>query len=423
MPTKSNFNVDSFIKEIETTKKKTLNREEKQLETVYLNSPTNYGRYQIFPVLNFTGSPFIRLFGTREVRVPIKYTKQDGSSNIYSSWIKFLPKESYMMLSADGKLMSSLTAEEDSLLSQAYVLFDELFDEVDARNSLDIQKTFVRKKNYTIFNAFCLNKWDLGETSHASKSNFSALFVCTAKDFVSKVEEDVNSNIQLGNGDKTWLTNIYTDATTDRDGYILFSIKPKVDNGKGFDVTVNHKFGEGNRLKGITIPDADLDLMDDPIYRFLGSQANRKDCADVEAGKRRVFNSNVIKNAILYMSEQLAAIRAQKAVGKTPSEAVKITTEDALKRLSEMPVTNDPVLKAQAQTESGIVNPQAVVENNTDPATPPVAHLDPVSSAPVNPNPNPQPAAQPGFNTGFGGFGGFGPGFNQQGGNGNNGMF
>jgi hypothetical protein len=52
-----------------------------------------------------------------------------------------------------GRVVSSLTAEEDQILGEAYTVFDQLFDEIDARNDLEMQKNLARKRNYTVFHA------------------------------------------------------------------------------------------------------------------------------------------------------------------------------------------------------------------------------------------------------------------------------
>ena len=62
--------------------KKSLKSNEKKLEKISLNHPSNFGRYQILPVDNIvTDYPFVTLFNTREISIPRTYTNADGTSD------------------------------------------------------------------------------------------------------------------------------------------------------------------------------------------------------------------------------------------------------------------------------------------------------------------------------------------------------
>ena len=148
--------VDDFLSKLaaQAPKAKENNFEQKNrsLEKIYLNFPGNFGRYQVFPLDSVvTDFPFVTLFGTREINIPRKNMAADGTENTYNAWIKLLPKSAYVMKDMTGRLVSSLTAADDELLSQAHMIFDELYRELDAKNNRDeLTTNLVRLKNYTI---------------------------------------------------------------------------------------------------------------------------------------------------------------------------------------------------------------------------------------------------------------------------------
>jgi hypothetical protein len=138
-------------------------------------------------------------------------------------------------------------------------------------------------------------------------------------------------------------------------------------------------------------------LMGDPIETFLGWQANRND-ETVQVGQKRLFNENLINETINFMTQQLAKIRIAKQTGGDVKAAIAATNEEVLRAQAPTNtmgrVTNDPMLANMAsEANSNVmnnnfqnvaVNPQEVVNRNTDPfSTPPAAHLDPVTASPV----------------------------------------
>ena len=377
----------------------------RSLEKVYLNVPTNFGRYQVFPMNDvITDSyPFVSLRGTREINMPRKFVKLDGTEEIFNRWIKILPKSAYIMKDMTGRVVSSLTAQDEQILNQAYAVWDQLWLELNAKESLDLQKTLIRRKNYTIFHAMCLNKWDPNQSRNPSKQNFCALFVSTASGFTEVIENNIQEKILMNGGDTSWIGEIYNRQTTGRSGFLMFSVNTK--NGSaGFSITATHEIGN-NSFSNITIPQEDADLMSDPLITFLGNQANKDDQNPV--GSKRLFNQALITEAIQYMSEYLAEIRSAKALGENDlKEVIRKTSEEALSKnvYHQKPAqqTNDPMLanggvNNTAPTEqTGVINPEAIQTKNNDPfASAPVYHADPVSGAPVDHN----------TNTGWGGFG------------------
>ena len=370
----------------------------KSVEKISLNFPGNFGRYQILPLDSVvTDYPYVTLFNTREIAIPKKQVGPDGTETPYTAWVKLLPKEGYQMKDMTGRVVSSLTAEEEQLLGEAHTLFDQLFTEVDARNNLQMQKDLCRKRNYTLFHAYCLNKWDFEDSRVPKRQNFCGLFVCTAKGFMNAVEDNINEKTLMNGGDGSWLEGIYNRSLTGRDGFVMFSIS-KSKTSAGYTVSCSHEPGRTQMLSGVTIPAEEAEMMKDPVATFLGGQANRED--GVEDGQRRLFNTNIIKEAIAFMTNQLAAIRLNKANGQSIEDAIKATNDLALKNAAVIqPKTNDPMLAAAQTVAQPQVNAERVTAANDSPyTTPPAATLDPITGTPVAPGSSPfgiQPQAQP----------------------------
>ena len=384
------------------------------IEKISLNFPGNYGRYQILPIDSaITDYPYVTLLNTREICIPRKQVSADGTEQDYNAWIKILPKNAYQMKDMTGRIVSSLTAEEDQLLGEAYSVFDQLYDEIDARNNLEMQKTLARKRNYTIFHAYCMNKWDFEDSRMPKKQNFSGLFVCTAKGFVNAVEDNIKEKTLMKGGDSSWVGGIYTDQLQGRDGFVMFSIS-RSKTSQGYTVSVNHEAGVSQMLSSVVIPEDEAALMKDPVANFLGWQANREE--NVAPESRRLFNMPLIKEAIAFMTSQLAAIRAAKAAGTTIKEAIDATNRMTLANFKPQPKTNDPMLQAaQAQNAAPQVNVEKVMSENTQPfQTPPVSHTSPFGTPetsgfgtfgqPAQEQPQ-QPAQAPFAAPNFGGFG------------------
>ena len=357
---------------------KTKNR---TLEKISLNFEGNFGRYQILPMDNVvTDYPYVTLFGTREICIPRKTVNAEGVESTYNLWVKILPKSAYIMKDMTGRVVSSLTSEEDQTLQEAYTIFDQLYQELDGRNNRDAVKDLMRTRNYTIFNAMCLNKWNFEDTRKPDRQNFCGLFVCTAKGFTQAVEDNIKERTLMNNGDASWIEGIYSRQLSGRDGFVMFSIS-RSKTSAGYNVTVSHEYGRAKMLEGITISNEDAALMSDPVAAFLGSQANREE--NVSAESRRLFNAPLIKEAIEFMTHQLAAVRMAKQAGTDVSEAVKKTSAAALSTAGVSPAVA-----------------QNIQNNNTEPfTTPPVSQSSPMGTPQGNNNSNfgGAPFVQPGF--------------------------
>lgn len=392
----------------------------RSLEKVFLNFPGNFGRYQVFPmssIMEESGLPFVTLFNTREINIPKKKMTSNGTEEKFDNWIKILPRDAYQMKDMNGRVVSSLTALDEQILNQAYAVWDEIWNELDARNNLDITKSIVRRRNYTLFHAYCLNYWAPNESRNPNRQNFSALFVCTAKGFTNIIQDNIQEKALMNGGNYQWVEDIYNRQTSGRTGFLMFSVNSKKDGGAGFSITTTHEIGNTS-FQGIQIPEEDAIEMSDPIYTFLGYQANRDEQNPV--GQKRLFNQTLMKEAIAYMSEMLAGIKARQASEDAKDVARQVAAEIFSRQQAYVPKsqTNDPMLAAsQGNAEPGVqqpgvVNPGAIVNNNDNPfATSPVYHSDPVTGQPVNPgfgggwNSNPQPQGAAPFNPNFGGFG------------------
>ena len=381
------------------------------LEKISLNYEGNFGRYMVLPmnsvVLDY---PFIKMDGTREICVPRRNVAQDGTESTYTAWIKLLPKDAYKFLDINGRITSSLTAADEQLLSEAYIVFDQLYNEIDAKNNQQSVTTrnLMRKRNYTIFNAYCCNFWannKSGNPRDPQRSKFCGLFVATAKGFMNAVEENISSNNIVGDGGYGWLEQIYGRQQNNRTGYMMFNIGRSRDS-VGYSVTVDHRFDCGSSLSGYSITDEEAEMMQNPVLNFLGWQAGHED-DELPVANRRLFNTVLIQEAIDYMTKQLAGVRSAKESGTSVEEAIKATSESVAleNNTSYIPknTTNDPMLKTNNVTPGGISQEEVMTRNNSPFQTPAAAKMDPVTGAPVS-NDN----GSVGFNGFGGGFAGSG---------------
>lgn len=394
-------NVDDFLKKLEQqAPSRTTQSFEKRktIDKIYCNTQQNFGRYMIFPLDSLiTDYPFVYLEGTREIKIPRKNISNDGQETVYNAWIKLLPEDAYVMKDMTGRVVSSLTEADKQLLNQAYMVFDELYRELDPMNNRDKKEIYslIRKRNYTIFHGYCLNKWDLNTSRTPSRQNFSALFVITAKSFLEEVKTNISEKSTVEGGND-WIYNVYNRQLTNRDGFFMFTVGPEKSGRPGFSISVTHEYKRSSSLAGFSIPEEDAELMTDPVQTFLGWQANRDDQNQVP--QKRLFNANLIKEAIEFMSSQLAAVRTSKQTGEMSIEdAIKVTTNDALsKQAPTAPngqISNDPVLNKMAAKDFeaknaspvNVANTENVINNNNNPfETPAAAHIDPITGTPVN---------------------------------------
>ena len=159
----NNFNVDGFLRTLEQnqSKPKELGPTLRSLEKIYLSYPGNYGKYQIFPMNSVvTGYPFVILKDTREIKITKKNVLPDGTENVFDAWIKILPVDAYQMLDSTGRVVSSLTADDENLLIQASGVFDQLYEELGGNQKdqkLNKAISLLRRRNYTIFHGKCLS--------------------------------------------------------------------------------------------------------------------------------------------------------------------------------------------------------------------------------------------------------------------------
>lgn len=404
-------NVDSFLEKIGQIKPMTKSKnfeKKKQIEKVFCNFKGNLGKYQLLP-MNSTVSefPYVTLMGTREVRMPRKNMGSDGTESVYDAWIRILPKSAYVIKDKDsGREVSSLTAEEEEVLNRAYVIFDELYKEVDGReHAMDPTiKNFVRKKNYTIFCAHAMNFWQEGNTRQAARQNFDGLFVLTAKNFMDLVASNIeDTNITESSLNKDWLSDTYNRNLTGRKGFVMMSVSVNA-GGPGFNISVVHKVSPVPITENAEISEEAAQIMENPVELFLGWQAAGSE-EGTPSNEKRLFNRRLIEETIQYMTDQLTKIKMAKSYGGNSLEAIKKAIEETNKTvlMNQTPTnkqgqaTNDPVLAsmsgpAQGNAQAGYGNnnvannPEQVVSRNTDPFnTPPAAHFDSITGAPVNP--------------------------------------
>ena len=381
-----------------SNRKKTFEKK-RVIERVYLSAPTNMGRYQILPIPSVVSDfTYVSMPNTREISMPRRSVAPDGTEQSYQAWIKFLPTTAYTIKDqSTGREVSSLTAAEEQLLRQAYAIWEELYQELDVRNNATDPtiRNLIRRKNYTIFYGNCPNFWSAADSRTPARQGFNALFVMTAKDFIDIVQNNIaDTNISSGLGNESWVGDVYNRELSGRKGFILLNISRK--DSPGFNVSVNHTLNAESYLAGVTIPSEDMEMMKNPVETFLGWQANREEDT-VPADQRRLFNKNLINEAIEFMTDQLAKIRMAKQNGTSIEDAIKATNEVALAHQAQgqAPQTNDPVLaqmaaETQAPAAGGYGNnnvannPEEVAARNTNPfQTPASGHFDPLTGSPV----------------------------------------
>lgn len=408
----NNFNVQGFLDALEQNTNQQSNFDgqnngnARTLDKLYLSYPGNYGKYQIMPMVSsVTGQPFEFLNNTREVKVTRKSQKQDGTETTYDAWIRILPPSAYHMIDSTGRLVSSLTSEEEQILAQAQQTFDALYIELGGREKDEALRKKIaehlRRRDYTLFHAYCMNKWNLNDMRQAEKSNFSALFVCSAKGFLQAVSDNVADTTLTSGNNPEWMNQVYNRDLAGRSGYMLFSIALNVGGKVGYSITVNHAINNAAFMEQYRISQEDAELMQDPVESFLGWQASKD-----QPGK--LFNAKLIQEITSEMAAELAAVRAAKSTGGDVFAAMKTTSEMAANSIPATPMTNDPML--QQGMVPGATNPGAVFGANNAPfQTPPASHVDP-----INPQPMQQgaPYQQPGFaQFGQAGYGASQPGF------------
>lgn len=436
-------NVDSFLEKLQTispTKQKKQFVKRRTVETIFTNAKSNFGKYQLLPLTSVINDfPFVVLQNTREIKMPRRNVMSDGTEQTYSAWIKLLPKSAYTIKDpSTGREVSSLTAADEELLDQAYQIYEELYKELDVRNKA-MDPTIgglIRRKCYTLVMARVLNYWGLGDSRNPIRQNFSGLLVVTSKGFPDIIGNNISDiNLTSGMGDSEWVNDIYNRELSGRKGFLIFSISKS--DSPGFSISVQHSLNAGQYLKDVVIPEEDAQIMQNPVKLFLGWQANRED-DDVPADQARLFNRNLIREAIDYMTNILAKTRLAKESGTSIEEAIEATNQTVLAHQKPTNAggveTNDPILadmareatqqQGQGSWAGGFgggnnfvtnENSQRIVENNTNPFQNPAAsHLDPISGAPMAPDNFGQqqsqevrkaPFTQPSFASGFGGSG------------------
>lgn len=367
------WNVQNFLASLKSAQPQPRSNEPQtpQLRKTYLNVPDNLGRYQILPMIStVTGMPFEYLYRTREVNI-VTGTNQDGTQR--SAWHKLLPVSAYNFIDSTGRLVSSLTQAEHDLLESAYGVFDRMFELVPESQRKDI----CRIKNYTIGNAYVINKFGLKDQTKAIDGNFSTLFVCTSKDFANAIGKDIDMQAINHGGDDSWLGEIYNRQLEGRTGWLIFTIT-RAANGVGFSVSASHTSNlPHTATDGIKISQEDADLMKDPIRTFLGRQAGPE-------GK--LFNEQLIQSTIEEMNRIISKY-SNSAVYSNPQAAAQATVQTAQAVQAQPAPTMDPMVAA-AMNQG---NPQQVqtaaqmAQNNTEPfVNPPAAQFDPMAGVPNN---------------------------------------
>lgn len=359
-----NWNVQTFLDTLKAAQSRPKSNEPKgpSLRKVYLCVPENLGRYMIWPMNStVTGMPFEYLYRTREVNIPEK-----NSENPYNRWYKLLPTSAYRFVDNSGRLVSSLTSAQVNLLESAHGIFDQLFSLMPEQNRKDV----CRYKNYAIGNAYVINRYG-ADPLKPVESKFSALLVCSSKDFARAIDSDVDLQMINHRNDPSWTSEVYNRQVTGRTGWLMFTVN-NAPTGIGFVCSASHCTNMPADNENV-IPEADVALMEDPIRNFLGWQAG-------DAPNN--FNEAVITRAIEEMNMMIAKL-------SSPSVSYSVNPQTQPVP-APTPMTNDPMLGQVMPQEAPMLNPGAMNPNPF--MTPPSAQLDPMTQV-AQPQAQPQPQA------------------------------
>lgn len=388
-----NFNIANFLHNLEQNQPKSRDSKPKsdvKIEKVYLSHPDWQGKYQILPMVSAeNGLPMAFLQRVREIKLPRKVTLNDGKEIESVNWIKILPPEAYTMQSADGQTVSSLTSADEDLLRQVQSSFDILYGELGGMSkerNPELNKTigYMRRRNYTLFYGRCVSHWGASDPRNPKHANFSALFVCSAKNFPEVIQNNINDSVITYGDPETWINQVYSRELTGRTGFLLFSINLNAGGQVGYSLSAQHVINN-QQVSSQVIPEEEAELMHDPIEGYLGWQADHR-----EPG--RLFNRRLMEETLATINQQIAAARASKGID--PGMAAAATSGMAFAGQGvNTPQTNDPMLQGQGvyAQPAGMTNPEAVMNGNTNPfQTPPAAQIDPLTQAPVNNGPGAQ---------------------------------
>lgn len=397
-----NFDVTNFLAGLQSAQPKPRDFSQEQkpkvLESIYLSVPENLGKYQVFPMNStVTGLPFVYMNRTREFYMERRFVNRDPSKDKLYAWYKLLPHSAYQFMDSTGRLVSSLTQAESDLLTKAHSVFDNLSKVLEAAGK---NKGLVRYKNYTIFNAKCINKYKVSDITKPERSNFAALFVCTARDFANAVQTNINDSQFRFGGNNDWVSQVYNRELTNRTGWLVFTIN-KASNNIGYVVTASHDANlPSSATDGMIITQEEADAMQDPVKNFLRWQAGEQD---------NLFNSQLIQEVIDEMTKltiQYQSIGSTVNMGMVAAATQATAQASIVTPKTQQVNTIDPMVAAYQQTnvapqQSSVQSPEQIAANNTNPfVNPPAAQMDPVNQVPVNMGQQPQqenPYIQPSF--------------------------
>jgi hypothetical protein len=267
-----NLNVQSFLEQLQNATPQPRSNEPRTnvLNYIHLSVPENFGKYQVFPMISeITGNPFTYLYKTREVNLLRKGTQDK------MAWHKILPLGAYQFVDSTGRLVSSLTQAESDLLVKAQGIYDTLDGVMPDSMGDKKKKDILRSKDYTVFNAYVINKYNEADMARPERSKFAALFVCTSKKFAGEITKDIQ--LQSTNyGGTEFVTSIYNRELANRTGWLIFTIG-KETQGFGYRIGVSHAANlPANVVGGFSISNEEAAAMSDPVKNFLGWQASDK---------------------------------------------------------------------------------------------------------------------------------------------------
>jgi hypothetical protein len=378
-------------------KKAYSNVSKKKVETVHFGDSNQHGSYQLIPLPNpvYGPTPYVLLNGVKQFKVK----KQFGDKS-YDYTRKILPLAAYDIIEAgSGRIVSSLTGEDIALHKEAEKLWNDLYRKMGGYKKQDERskeetamlldsKRGVSTKNYTIFNAWVVNRYDGSNLRKVIKSNYGALIVVPSAAMIQSIKENIIqiSQLQYGGG-SDWLNNIYSTDTKSRMGSIMLNVTRQL----GYKITVQHSVS--NVPIDINLSEEENTVMsNNPVENFIGFSNIPEGESEKDPGQRKLFSKEYYQTMIDELKSLNAAFDSgYQNIPQAPAEPYRGPVQGSA----------DPFLNPTQAPQQVVAQPNVI----TAQPQPQVAHVDPVSG---------QNAFQQNAFQGFGGASSFSNPFMQQ---------
>lgn len=266
----------------------------KKVEMVHFGDQSQHGSYLLIPLPNpiYGALPYILLNDVKQFKVMQQYGEQS-----YLVTRKILPTYAYDIFDPNtGRVVSPLTNEDLALHKEASKLWSDLYRKMGgykkaAERTPEEQKMLrdrdkgVGSKNYTIFNAFIISKYD-SSMRNVVKSNYPALVVIPSAAMIQSVQNNIMQISAANfNGSQDWVGQIYNGDMTSRNGSIMLNVTRTT----GYQITVTHNLS--NQPIEIKMGDDDKVLMaNNSIENFIGASNISPTELQKAPGQRNLFS-------------------------------------------------------------------------------------------------------------------------------------